>query len=282
MRKPATIAILLALTLGCAHQRMEVSVELIQPVPPVVNTALQTGESGAITAIASTKQALFGQARFVDRVEAYLKDKIGEAAVDWVGARSKNSREQSGALADKGNALDLRIQAVPPEQRGQQDLVAEVSRYLQEASAFLSDDQAKWRRFVNELTVSDETRTQLMGQVDQRDSEKTVQVAAAAQALSGGFGGFRVEGVHTISPGDPLYPAVLQGKPIGAPISYVMADAAGDSSVMFVQETPTQLRVAEVETDSTQLVNNVVFITQKALAAAARYSGVPAAGAAAP
>ena len=221
-----------------------------------------------------TQGALFAQEEVAGKVEALIRNKVGPAVASRLGSMPADTIRGCQSLVDKGRALELRVKALAPQARGDGDLPSEAGRYLQESAVFMKEEQGRWRSFVEGQAIEDASKRELLSGLDERDASLSIQLGDASRALIG-FGGFRSEGVHMISAADPLYPAILQGTVVGAPFSHVVADAVGDSSVMFVQETPTQVRVAEVNTDSTQLVNNVVFITQKALAAAARYSGVP-------
>lgn len=94
------------------------------------------------------------------------------------------------------------------------------------------------------------------------------QVAASTRPR---FGGYASESVHTISPGDPAYDYVLNADPHRRPISLVSSSAWGDSTIMFVQESPTQMRVFTVDVDGTQLAQNIMLITDKALQAAVNH-----------
>lgn len=89
---------------------------------------------------------------------------------------------------------------------------------------------------------------------------------AAAQSASG-FGGFASVGTHTISPSDPMYHKVLNARSKGRPFTTAHAGVSGDSTVIFVQESPTQVRVYSVDMDPTQLVQNIMLISDKALQA---------------
>ncbi|MEM1353741.1 MAG: hypothetical protein AAGC44_07065 [Planctomycetota bacterium] len=85
------------------------------------------------------------------------------------------------------------------------------------------------------------------------------------------FGGFSNTAIHTISPGDPMYDRVLRADPLPNAITRVRSHAYGDSTIMFVQESPTQMRVFSVDVDGTQLAQNIMLITDKALQAAVNY-----------
>lgn len=96
-----------------------------------------------------------------------------------------------------------------------------------------------------------------------------------AQRITAGtrprFGGYASESVHTISAGDPAYDFVLEADAYKHPISAVSSTAWGDSTIMFVQESPTQMRVFTVDVDGTQLAQNIMLITDKALQAAVNH-----------
>ncbi len=104
-----------------------------------------------------------------------------------------------------------------------------------------------------------------------RASDTLRQAQEIAAATRPRFGGYASESVHTISPGDPAYDIVLNADPYRRPISLVSSTAWGDSTIMFVQESPTQMRVFTVDVDGTQLAQNIMLITDKALQAAVNH-----------
>lgn len=99
-------------------------------------------------------------------------------------------------------------------------------------------------------------------------------ITRAAEPLQ--FGGFQARSIHTISPHDPEYARLLGAKVSAEPFSSVRTHAAGDSTIMFVQESPTQMRVFSVDMEGTVMAQNIMLISDKALQAAVNYlSPVP-------
>ena len=99
-------------------------------------------------------------------------------------------------------------------------------------------------------------------------------MASAESKVTPGFGGFRVVGIHRINPADPANRLVVDSahfKPSGV-FSSATAKASGDSTIVFVQETPTYIRFFELDNDPTVLIRNVLYITDKVLQAAVKYA----------
>jgi len=69
-----------------------------------------------------------------------------------------------------------------------------------------------------------------------------------------------------------MYSTVLKARPIGKPFTLVKASAIGDSTIIFVQESPVQMRAYSIDMDPTQLVKNVIDIMDKALQFAASFA----------
>jgi hypothetical protein len=88
-----------------------------------------------------------------------------------------------------------------------------------------------------------------------------------------GYGGFTTEGAYRISAGDPDYKEVLSGHPVGEPVTSVTSTVVGDSTLMFVQESPSQMRVHRVDMDAKELIRQIGDITNKGLAAWVKYMG---------
>ncbi len=104
-------------------------------------------------------------------------------------------------------------------------------------------------------------------------SERALGVATSSLRTSKpGYGGFVRTGVTRISAGDPNYKLVLEGKPQGEPITETIANVSGDSTVIFVQENPVQMRVYTVDLNAEELVRNISQISSKAVNAALKFS----------
>jgi hypothetical protein len=86
-----------------------------------------------------------------------------------------------------------------------------------------------------------------------------------------GFGGFATIGVFEINAADPIYRKILK-RPVLTREEFTQASAniGGDSSIMLVMESPGQTRVYQVQNDPTQLVRNIAILIQKATAAATK------------
>lgn len=112
---------------------------------------------------------------------------------------------------------------------------------------------------------------------DERDlADSLVDAIAGGQAAASqrGFGGFRSLGVHQINPGDPVYQQVVDPdcyEPSGV-FSQAYAAVNGDSTIVFVQETPTQIRFFELDSDPSMLIQNILYITDKVLQAVVKYA----------
>lgn len=91
-----------------------------------------------------------------------------------------------------------------------------------------------------------------------------------AQLSSKGFGGFQSGQVYELSHSDPAYEEVLKSEPDGRPVTLAKAYVTGDSTIIFVQETPTYVRVFSTDMDNEKLAQNVLLIMDKALQAAVR------------
>ncbi len=102
----------------------------------------------------------------------------------------------------------------------------------------------------------------------------TIATQELAAEPSGGFGGFRVLGVHRINAADPAYHRIVNSKrckPAGV-FSEVESRVNGDSTIVFVQENPTQFRVFEIDNDPSALMRNVAYLMDKVLQAVVKYS----------
>lgn len=87
-----------------------------------------------------------------------------------------------------------------------------------------------------------------------------------------GFGGYMSMGVSRISAGDPNYKSVLEGSPQGEPITETVATVSGNSTLIFVQESPVQMRFYTVDLNAEDLVKNISQISSKAVNAALKFS----------
>jgi len=98
--------------------------------------------------------------------------------------------------------------------------------------------------------------------------DSSLDVAAA------GCGGLEVLGVYELNQADPAYRQVLDGTKYQSVGLFSMAEANvnGDSTIVIVQENPGQFRVFEIDNDPTKLVQNVSYISNKALEAAVKYA----------
>lgn len=90
------------------------------------------------------------------------------------------------------------------------------------------------------------------------------------------FGGFQTCSVHPVTPSDPFYRAVLRARTIGHPFTKAVIHGLGSSTMVIVQETPTQFHVQSVDTDASVLIQNVVDISSKVMEAWVKYMGTAA------
>lgn len=156
--------------------------------------------------------------------------------------------------------IQLRVQAALSQ--GMEALARLEARIADRISSSADDSAAKKQ--------NDDTQRAI------NEIEDLVAFGAAAKAAvaASGFGGFQSVGVHQISPADPAYRDVLsqaRSETVGT-FTTVQAAVNGDSTIVFVQENPTQLRVFEIDNDPTQLLQNFAYITDKALEAAVKYA----------
>jgi hypothetical protein len=105
-----------------------------------------------------------------------------------------------------------------------------------------------------------------------------IAIAEAGRALplladAQGYGGYRQLGVAEIDPSDPMYRRILGTEtPVSVqPLTRQVVYVAGQSSSMVVQENPGQVRVYQISNNPTQIMQNIALISDKALAAAAKY-----------
>ena len=100
-----------------------------------------------------------------------------------------------------------------------------------------------------------------------------------------GFGGFQTTDVYVINPSDPNYQRILRTHGPWAKwmkdafwqdlsaetLSMATAGVTGDSAIMFVMESPGQVRVYQLSMDPTQITRNIGLLVSKATGAVAKY-----------
>ncbi|MCK4657947.1 MAG: hypothetical protein KAV82_00355 [Phycisphaerae bacterium] len=212
------------------------------------------------------------------RAYARLLERLKETAYEQSDDQSSYRLAMADIESDKGAVARLSergIQLGDELAEGKlalQDVAMTVESYLARISTFLGTRVGAWemrtRQAPGELK---EVYKAVLDQSFYAEIESLIKVASRAAGSVGQFGGFLPAGVHQIDPSDPAYAWVLKSKPIGRSVTSVDAAALGDSTIMFVQESPTQLRVLHVEMDPTQLVQNVIYISDKVLQAAIKF-----------
>lgn len=278
---------------GACQNSLRIDVELIQPSAPVVVTSVPSVASTAPshTSLVSSR----GRLRFIEGVIAL--GGVGEV-MDRI-ATAKQALRNAGygdkALAGPQfagmNRLEKEMERLQPEIRTleaclgpSQNVSVEDMRNLKgvqlRANAALTRGLAPLDRLEAMLRQAALTSADPAARKKTEDAQKAVEglrdlgATAKAGIVAAGFGGFRSIGVHQINPADPAYRHLLskaRSENVGA-FTSVQATAVGDSTIVFVQETPTQLRVFEIDNDPTQLIQNVAYIMDKALEAAVKYS----------
>lgn len=96
----------------------------------------------------------------------------------------------------------------------------------------------------------------------------------AAKSVNIGYGGYVSNEIYEISASDPEVRHLLKRCNSGNCPSFTrtFANVSGDSTMIFVAESPVQNRFYSVEMDSDTLTRNIIFITDKALQAAVKYA----------
>lgn len=108
---------------------------------------------------------------------------------------------------------------------------------------------------------------------DVLELSKRIAIGAAEDIRRIGFGGFLTVGVFEINPADPMYRKILAAECVTLScdsFTCVRARIDGDSSIMFVMESPGQIRIYQIQNDPTQLLRNIAILIQKATAAATK------------
>lgn len=283
MSKLAMFGAIISLA-GCQND-LRVTVEMIDPFAvgakhrdcAIGGSAFQGGErvagSSYVDAIETSIRALRAYRNlFYDLYQAFREAGQSESNIEIrIGAPSRNERENATLLIDKGIALLREISSADANA-----LSAKVRAYAYEVAFFIEAGERFWVTFTDGF--ENKFGQKLLDSIEQhvpdgieRCMDPVLAWSKYAVAKSAGFGGFTVSGVHKISPGDPMYACVLKAKRIGEPFTLVSGGVSGDSTIIFVQESPTQMRVFSVDMDPRQLIQNVIYITDKVLQAATKY-----------
>ena len=98
----------------------------------------------------------------------------------------------------------------------------------------------------------------------------------SASGSSTTFGGYQTCSVYRLTPSDPCYRAVLTAPVICRPFSKTATCSVGSSTMVIVQESPSEFHVQSVDTDASVLIQNVVDISSKVMEAWVKYMGTAA------
>lgn len=151
----------------------------------------------------------------------------------------------------------------------------EARTYTAEVEQYLIEQDRTWTEWADRSNLAIDVLSEIQRSIDGAQSAAFSYVVSAKGTITGGYGGYAATGVYTITPGDPQYENVLKAPVSGKPISYVHAGALGDASIMFVQESPTHIRVHHVNMDAERLAQMIARISDKALSAWIKYMNVP-------
>lgn len=270
-----SLLLILILTGGCVSN-LGVAVERIEPDGDLLTEEvdLRKFEETVLIAVTAlnTLPTFFKQAT---EWSAYQARQQNSPSLDVVYNDSKAQQ-----LKEKGEKLLESFYSSYEDMRYQQARVASLS-YVVEVVGFLNSTNVSLmaeRKEVPNFAWPEEEKSievpKVQADIDRINNEISSlqkRVEAATGAASN-FGGLVPLGVHRLNPGHPNYKAVLNGKPIGKPITKVSTCAMGDSTIMFVQENPAQFRVFSVDMNAETLVKGIVDISNKALQAAVKYS----------
>lgn len=205
------------------------------------------------------------------------------------------------SLRDKTTECDGRAAALQrlfeekdnPYLRGKVELeLLKTQQFLRQHVEYVRNYPKKLVEWVSSLagTAHDE-KLEIVRAVSIEVTEKLIInieaiVANVKTDLQTGFGGFVTLGVFELRPSDPNYDFVLSAKNgrlpkdegraksgyvLPEPLTGASASFDGDSSLIFVMESPGQIRVYQVESDPTALLRNVAILVQKAVSAAAKF-----------
>lgn len=209
----------------------------------------------------------FDVAAFIERVRAQLA--ADEAR--WLGliAQGIQNAKRDILEDDPDPPAEAKLYVGEPDIATFSAPIAEVAEAIDnsEAKSDLDDRVAKLQAAGGKAI--DYVRTML--RVSTESSLKQLAYLQVPLRQNAPFGGFQTVGVHKISPGDAYYSAVLRGKVVGEPFTEVKAGVTGDSTLVLVQEDPTQFRLRSVQMNAEKLMENVASMTDKVMAAWAKY-----------
>ncbi len=266
---------LLLLFSGCAST-MRVSVEMIKPQGGFGQDDTMPGASSLVQAVQDTVSALEQYTQAVDN----LKLQDGDFAAQTFG-EVLSQRESYRASILQGNSLLAKASQMA-DLPGRSALAAEMRKYTSDVAG-----QAQQR---SKLTVakcsqlSDRGRAKCEPLIrtldalgDALETETLSAKEAGMQTL--GFGGLQYCGTDVVAPGDPRYRDVVRGTPIGV-ISKAETRALGNSTIVFFQERPAEIKNFSTDLNAEQLMKNVAYVSDKATTAFTKYlsagAGIPA------
>jgi hypothetical protein len=286
------------LLVGCS-QKLVVRAELLQfPAAPEAKTALDSAKarlaqrnptstesltfrvaqtvvwtSRAMKIIEETCRENYAQTVFTGREQELTNEKwkgIWKPGIDNY-ARFYNDWKDLQELNQKASDLLARIQkgsSLPPNLPEMIKILDE-GKVLAEKVAYVTGIARQKDAIAAFATKMGRDNISLMETIAGKPATEEV-VTSRLLSESGGFGGLATYGVFEIRPGDSLYQYVLGAKAYPDPLSSASTTAGGESTVVFVQESPAQFRVKEISNDPSKIVQNVIAITNMALRAAAQ------------
>jgi len=272
---PAVVLLALLSAWGCQNS-LEVRVEMIQPAGRADTPRVERVPGASCAeALVLAREALLRYQGLFDGLAGALAA-VGESPEDieiMLGDTPRTESLEAQALIEAGSALLHRVDAA---ERPEATLAAMVRAHVLAVQRFVAVRRAVWLGFADDFTDGEKGIRSAVVSAMWEDADLETLTRAAVRR-SGGWdrlsgGGFLAGGVHRIDPGDPQYARVLRGRPVGEPFTHAVAQISGDSTIMFVQESPTQVRIYRVDMDPRRLIQNVIYITDKVSQAAVRYS----------
>lgn len=260
------VASIVCILVGGCSTGLDIKVERIQPRGQIANEYARVNELDQVVA------QQIGALRVYIESTLDMEKKLGENK-NAISEFTKTVRASADTRIEKGKKLNNELHAFNLTPQVPDSLRNDVLSYKQDVAIFLHDQHDVWEKYINRFSEGSETRSSLEDAYEDMVGTKLVDAQRASSQKRLGYQGFIVDEVFEISASDPNYESVLFGTPIPQAITHVNAQALGDSSVLFVQENPTQMRIYHVETDVEKLVQNAMFIFDKTLSAAIKYMG---------
>ena len=266
---------LLMLLSGCAST-MRAKVELIEPAKGYTDQDAAPGGPSLLQAVQDTVGALEVFTRGVDEMNRQYPADMRQTFGDIL-----SCRDRCQSAIQQGNDLVGRAKRVSdPDERAV--LAVEMRGYVSNIAG-----EAQQADQMRRVSLAEEKLEYLNLPADAKQAFKeslsaytstfqtTMFRAKESSTQTIGFGGLQYCGTDVLCPGDPRYRMVVQGRSIGV-ISNASTQALGDSTIVFFQETPTQMKNFSADLDAAQMLQNVALIMDKAVTAFSKYLSVGA------